>query len=217
MTSIERTAYPRFKRYYTANELKEIYTPTAEEKTTEIAQTVDESYPNNTSISIDESGEPVLKRSPRQFNPPSLHTLEALIEERMPERNLIDILRNVDYWTNFTRHFGPFSGSDAKLERANERYLLTTFAYGCNLGPTQAARHMRGVVTPSMLSFVNQRHISLKGLNSALFDIINRYQVWVYRSYGEMERVLLLMGQNTISTSKIYSRNIIFAMGVMGG
>ena len=27
MASIERTAYPRFKRYYTAKELQEIYTP----------------------------------------------------------------------------------------------------------------------------------------------------------------------------------------------
>jgi len=31
VASIERTAYPRFKRYYTANELKEIYTPTPSE------------------------------------------------------------------------------------------------------------------------------------------------------------------------------------------
>lgn len=32
MTSIERTAYPRFKRYYTPNELRQIWTPTIEEK-----------------------------------------------------------------------------------------------------------------------------------------------------------------------------------------
>lgn len=144
---------------------------------TSTAIAVDEGYPNNTSVVINEAGEPVLKRLSRQPHRPSLQALEALIEERMPERNLIDILRNVDYWTNFTRHFGPFSGSDPKLDRANERYLLTTFAYGCNLGPTQAARHMRGVVTPQMLSFVNQRHVSLKSLNAALTDIINRYHV----------------------------------------
>jgi TnpA family transposase len=143
----------------------------------ETASSVDEGYPNNTSVVIDRAGEPVLKRPPSRNNRPSLQALEAIIQERMPERNLIDILRNVDYWTNFTRHFGPFSGSDPKLDRANERYLLTTFAYGCNLGPTQAARHMRGVVTPQMLSFVNQRHVSLKGLNAALTDIINRYHV----------------------------------------
>lgn len=143
----------------------------------ETAQTLDQDYPNNTSVVINETGEPVLKRPSRRAHRPSLQALEALIEERMPERNLIDLLRNVDYWTNFTRHFGPFSGSDPKLDRAHERYLLTTFTYGCNLGPTQAARHMRGVVTPQMLAFVNQRHVSLKGLNSALTDIINRYHV----------------------------------------
>src|SRR5207253_3962653 len=98
-------------------------------------------------------GEPVLKRPKSNEVSPSVKALEAAIAERMPERNLIDILRNVDYWTNFTRHFGPLSGSDPKLERATERYLLTTFTYGCNLGPTQAARHMRGIVTPRELSF----------------------------------------------------------------
>jgi len=143
----------------------------------ETALRVDLDYPNNTSVVINEAGEPVLKRLSHQSCRSSLKALEAQIQERMPERHLVDLLRNVDYWTNFTRHFGPFSGSDPKLERANERYLLTTFSYGCNLGPTQAARHMRGVVTSQMLSFVNQRHVSLKGLNSALTDIINRYHV----------------------------------------
>jgi TnpA family transposase len=144
---------------------------------TQTASEVDRGYPNNTSVVISEQGEPVLKRPPAKFESASLKNLEALISERMPERNLIDILKDVDYWTNFTRHFGPVSGSDSKLERATERYLLTTFTYGCNLGATQAARHMRGVVTPRMLTFVNQRHISLKGLNAASVDIINRYNV----------------------------------------
>jgi hypothetical protein len=83
----------------------------------------------------------------------------------MAERNLIDILRDVDYWTNFTQDFGPLSGSDLKLDPSTESYLLTTFTYGCYLGGTQAARHMRGVVTSIMLTFVNQRHLSLRGFN----------------------------------------------------
>lgn len=144
---------------------------------TQTASSVDIGYPNNTSIVISEQGEPVLKRPPANRESAYLKNLEALISERIPERNLIDILRNVDYWTNFTRHFSPISGSDSKLERATERYLLTTFTYGCNLGATQAARHMRGAVTSRMLTFVNQRHISINGLNAALVDIINRYNV----------------------------------------
>jgi TnpA family transposase len=143
----------------------------------ETAVKVDDGYPNNSQIVISEEGEPVLKRQLKKTDNASLKALESLIEEKMPERNLIDILKNVDYWTNFTRHFGPLSGSDPKLERATERYLLTLFTYGCNLGPYQAARHMRGLATAHELSFVNRRHINLSKLNAALVDILNRYHV----------------------------------------
>lgn len=66
----------------------------------------------------------------------------------MPTRNLLDVLANIEHWTQFTRHFGPLSGNDPKIRNAAERYLLTIFAMGCNLGPTQAARHMGDRVTP---------------------------------------------------------------------
>lgn len=141
------------------------------------ASRVDAGYPDNQQIVINASGEPVLKRPSRIELNPSAQVLSLAVEERFPERNLVDILRNVDYWTNFTRHFGPMSGFDPKLERATERYLLTTFTYGCNLGATQAARHMRGVVTAKELSFVNRRHVSGDKLQKALTDIINRYNV----------------------------------------
>lgn len=141
------------------------------------ASRVDAGYPDNRQIVINASGEPVLKKPSRIELSPSAQVLSQAVEERFPERNLVDILRNVDYWTNFTRHFGPMSGSDPKLERATERYLLTTFTYGCNLGATQAARHMRGVVTAKELSFVNRRHVSGDKLQKALTDIINRYNV----------------------------------------
>lgn len=139
------------------------------------AKTVDKGYPNNGLVVINEAGEPVLKRLKTQGQRSSVQALEAAIHQRLPERNLIDILHNVEYWINWTRHFGPLSGSEPKLERPTERYLLTTFAYGCNLGASQGARHMRGVVTPRMLSFINRRHINVQKLNEALKEIINVY------------------------------------------
>ena len=84
----------------------------------------------------------------------------------------------MEHWIHWTRHFGPLSGSDPKVERATERYILTTFPYGCNLGPAQAARHLRGAVTPHMLSFVNRRHVSADKLDAALRDLINQYHVF---------------------------------------
>ena len=142
---------------------------------TETADKVDKGYPNNGMVVINEAGEPVLKKIPSKGQSASVKALQALIQRQLPERNLIDILYNVEHWINWTRHFGPLSGSDPKIEKATERYLLATFAYGCNLGPFQAARHMRGAVTPRMLSFINRRHIDADKLNQALKDIINVY------------------------------------------
>lgn len=144
---------------------------------TDTASAVDAGYTNNHQFIINDDGQPVLKKYQSNELSVSAKAMIAKIEERLPERNLIDILRNVDYWTNFTRHFGPLSGSDPKIERPTERYLLTTFTYGCNLGPTQAARHMRGIVTAKELGFVNRRHVTIDKLNAALVDIINRYNV----------------------------------------
>lgn len=142
---------------------------------TETAKQVDKSYPQNEQLVIDESGKPSLKRTPAMEQSASVIELESRILNRLPERNLIDILASVSYYTNWTRHFGPLSGSDPKIEQAIERYILTTFAQGCNLGPAQAARHMRGLVSPHMLSFINRRHINTHKLNAALKDVINRY------------------------------------------
>ncbi|VXD22093.1 transposase [Planktothrix paucivesiculata PCC 9631] len=151
------------------------FTKTLKSWLTDTAASVDAGYPNNHQFIINDQGSPILKKYQRNELSVAAKALIEKIEELFPERNLIDILRNVDYWTNFTRHFGPLSGSDPKIERATERYLLTTFTYGCNLGPAQAARHMRGIVTAKELAFVNRRHVTVDKLNAALVDIINRY------------------------------------------
>lgn len=140
----------------------------------ETAEQVDQGYPANGQLEITADGEPVLKRTVRRDPSPSAQALEAAVIERMPERNILDILWNVEFWTGWTRHFGPLSGSDPKLDDPVQRYLLMAFTYGCNLGPTQAARHMPGV-TAHMLSFANRRHCNQARLDAALRDIINAY------------------------------------------
>ncbi|MDQ2745743.1 MAG: transposase [Acidobacteriota bacterium] len=116
-----------------------------------------------------------MRKSEKQEVPPTAKKLEDAILGRMPERNLLDILSAVQFHTGWMRHFGPLSGSDPKLTRPTERYLLTLFTYGCNLGPAQAARHMRGLVSARMLSFVNHRHVNAKKLNAALVDLLDDY------------------------------------------
>ena len=148
------------------------------EELSTVAEEIDKSYPKNSALSIDENGVLVLKKIEKQESSITAKKLEETMVARMPERNLLDILSNIQFHTRWTRHFGPLSGSDPKLERAVERYLLTLFTYGCNLGPAQAARHMRGLVSGHMLSFVNRRHIDAKKLDGALVDLLDNYHLF---------------------------------------
>ena len=60
--------------------------------------------------------------------------------------NILDALVDTENWLNWTRPFGPLSGLDAKVSDPALRYVLTTFCYGSNLGPTQTARSVPGAM-----------------------------------------------------------------------
>lgn len=141
----------------------------------EITERVDISFPDNSELTIDEMGTPHLKRLQAQVIPEELATLEALLKERMPERHLLDILKHVQDWVGFTRHFGPLSGSDAKLANPIARYLLTVFGYASELGTSQTARHAHGLISRQNLRRINAQHITSTKLEAALHDIINGY------------------------------------------
>jgi TnpA family transposase len=139
------------------------------------ATEVDSKLQSDDQLSFDTEGEPVLKKVPAAPIPKDADAFAAALDEHMPERTVLDILCNVEHWLNWTRHLGPLSGSQPKIADAAERYILTTFAYGCNLGPTQTARHVRGHTTYSQLSYTNQRHVSADTLQRAICDIINAF------------------------------------------
>ncbi|NHN33221.1 Tn3 family transposase [Paenibacillus agricola] len=150
-------------------QLKDLLTQTAEE--------VDKNYPNNGQVVINEDGEPTLKRSVRKDSIPNVTDLETTIYQHLPDRNIIEILCNVEHWLQWTRYFGPLSGSDPKLENPVERYIILSFGYGCNLGPAQTSKHMRGLVTQHMLSFVNRRHVTANKLDEAIREMVNCYNL----------------------------------------
>ena len=141
----------------------------------ETAQQVDQACQASEQFNLSPQGIPVLQRIKALPKPPGADTLAAAIWEKLPERSILDILCNTEHWLNWTRHFGPASGSEAKLEQPMERYILTTFGYGCNLGPNQTARHTRGLVTSHMLSYTNRRHMDATKIEAATRDLIGAY------------------------------------------
>lgn len=141
------------------------------------AQHLDDKFPEcRGDVALTATGEPVLRKPIAREIPPSAMSLQSALTQRMPARHILDVLANIEHWMGFTRHFGPLSGNMAKLKQPAERYLLTIFAMGCNLGPTQAARHLgNSGVTPHMLSFVNRRHLSLESLEAAQRELNEVY------------------------------------------
>lgn len=158
---------------------------------TDTATEVDKGFPANIGdFTIGSNGEPTVRRSTAREVPASAIALQAAIEARTVPRNLLDILANIEHWTAFTRNFGPLSGDEPKLRNARERYLLTVFAMGCNLGPTQAARHLSNGVTPHQLSYSNQRHMGLEQLDNACRDLTELYlRLELPKLWGEGKKV----------------------------
>jgi len=135
-----------------------------------IAEATDRSFPENDALRI-ENGEPVLAKLTRQKTPARL---ESTIRAEMPQTPILDALADTENLLHWTRFFGPLSGLDTKLENPRERYLLSAFCYGCNLGPSQTPRSVQGT-DRRQIAWVNQRHITEDGLDEAITTVINAY------------------------------------------
>jgi TnpA family transposase len=142
---------------------------------TTLAAEVDAGFATNSELTLDEDGTPHLKQLATSVQPKGLAEFEQEIRARMPERHLLDVLKNAEHWAGYTRHFGPPSGADPKLVNAIQRYLFTVFGYGCNLGPNQTARHAPEIATAQALRRINAQHINADKLEAAMVDVINQY------------------------------------------
>ncbi|MED0673703.1 Tn3 family transposase [Aneurinibacillus aneurinilyticus] len=137
------------------------------------AQRVDSSFPNNKAVTI-RNGEPFITKMKKKQTSSLLKELRKRIEEKMVPINVLDLLADTEYWLNWTRFFGPISGHDAKIDNPSERYITTTFCYGCNLGPTQTARSL-GNMDRKHISWINERHVTEENIQKAIEWIINAY------------------------------------------
>ena len=173
-----RQCLPRLAAYCQALQIPDTaegFVAHLKQRLREITERVDASFPDNTELTLDDSGKPHLKRLKAQPTPEDLETLSALLKERMPDRHLLDVLKNVHHAIKYTRHFGPPSGADPKLSDPISRYLLTVFGYACELGATQTARHAQELIGRQTLRRLNAQHITTAKLEAALRDVINEY------------------------------------------
>jgi TnpA family transposase len=151
-----------------------LFVATLQQQLQTAAEKADEGFPSNEYLSI-EKGEPVLKRLAATPTPSGLQSFEESLKQYMKHNDVLNVLWRTEQWLNWTKHFGPISGLDAKIENPQERYVITTFCYGCNLGPTQTARSI-SLVDRRQISFINQRHVTEQKLDEAIVSTINAYK-----------------------------------------
>ena len=181
------------------------------------AKNADESYPDNTDFYIDENGDPHLKKQKANPLPKGLRHFEDMVKKRMPQRDLIDLLKRVQYWIPYTRHFGPPSGASSKLKEEIYKYIFTIFGFGCNLGAKQTVRHTQGTLTARMLRRINKQHIDSSKIDAAIRDIINNYNRWDLTNYWGDGSDMIVDGTHIelIENNMLGSRHIRY--GAYGG
>lgn len=136
------------------------------------AQATDQGFPQN--AEVDYQQDRLVIRKPKAKVVPGAVILKALIAQRITPINLLDVLADTELWLHWTRFFKPKSGHDTKLDNPAARYLASTFCYGCNLGPSQAARSLKGF-DRRQVAYAHQRHIDPEKLQAANATIINAY------------------------------------------
>lgn len=144
---------------------------------TETIKEVDATFPENESVSI-KDGEPIIRRHTKREKPKGFDTIERLVEQRLPECKILDIISDTEHWLNWTKNFRPISGYDSRLDFPQPRYITTAFCYGCNLGPTQTARCVENL-DRKQIAYVNRRHIDEEKLLNANVKVINEYNKFV--------------------------------------
>jgi len=140
---------------------------------TAAAQKADDAYLDNPFFQIID-GRPKLGRIKKKPVPEGFLELNAALTKKLDklELSLLDVLADTSQWIGWDKHLGPLSGHQGKIKEDVRRKILTTFAYGTGLGPTQTARNIADI-SARQISFVDQRQASTEKLEAAICDIIN--------------------------------------------
>jgi TnpA family transposase len=137
------------------------------------AKTVDQRFPENGHIDINESGI-VIKRSERQKELPEMELVDEAIRNQMKQASILDVLTETESWLDLHKFFGPLSGFESKVDDPRKRFITTLFCYGCNLGPTQTARSVKGL-SRRQVAWLNLKHVTEQRLDKAIVKVINAY------------------------------------------
>ncbi len=134
---------------------------------------VDANFPSNDSIEF-VNEELVIHKPGKEPEPPNRTLIDQAIKATMPQLSILDLLTETEQWLDLHKLFGPFSGFDAKIDDPRKRFITTLFCYGCNLGPSQTARSVKGLSRKQVAS-LDLKQVTEERLDKAIVKVINAY------------------------------------------
>lgn len=143
--------------------------------------TVNARFPDNAHASMVD-GRLILRKMPRNPITRELALLDAKLVERLAPASIVDVLWDVTHWAGLERHFKPLAGTESRLDDLRYRIVTTLFCYGCNLGPSQTARSVRGL-SRKQAGWLNLKYVTDDTLERCTTDIINLFNRYDLPSY----------------------------------
>ncbi len=159
----------------------DLFVADLKEQMRDLAKQVDRRFPENGYVDLDQSGV-VIRRPERPKPPDGIETVDNAITAEMTEASILDILTETEKWLDLHKFFGPLSGFEAKVDDPRKRFITTLFCYGCNLGPVQTARSVKGL-SRKQVAWLNLKHVTEQRLDKAIVKVINAYNRFALPRY----------------------------------
>ncbi len=100
----------------------------------------------------------------------------------MEAASIVDVMIDTERWLDLHKLFRPLAGTDSRLEDLRMRVITTLFCYGCNLGPVQTAKSIKGL-SRRQISWLNLKYVSEDLLDKAIVKVINAYNKFELPGY----------------------------------
>jgi len=146
-----------------------------------LAQEVDKRFPENALVDIDETGL-VIRRNEKLKPPPELEVVDQHLVDEMDPVSILSVLTKTEKWLDLHRLFGLLFGFESKVDDPRKRFITTLFCYGCNLGPTQTARSVKGL-SRKQVAWLNLKHVTEQRLDKAIAKVVNAYNRFALPRY----------------------------------
>ncbi len=124
---------------------------------------------------VNRNGTLGFSRTSGRLHTPRLKRLRNKLGHQIPEVSILDALLDCQRWTGFMDAFKPIGGRQNMTHEERLRHLLAAlYAYGCNSGPTQAARSLQ--LQKSQVVYMRRRYMSTPNLMEAAAVLAHAYQ-----------------------------------------